>query len=125
MVPVVASHVLATIDPGMAMDLSDLLLKCISRGCRKTYECGVRSLQDFCNAKTLCSMPVDAITLCAIFWMMKKSMTCKVRSVLKYVSGIRAAHSMTATHGHYLITQLYHHCADEAIPDIRCGAMPG
>jgi hypothetical protein len=27
---------------------------------------------------------------------------------------------MTATHGHYLITQLHHHCADEAIPDIRC-----
>ena len=85
-----ASHSLATLDPGLAFDLSDLLFSCVSRGCRKTYDCGFRDLEAFCARTKLCAMPVDAITLSA--WMMEKAKTCKVRSVIKYASGVRSAH---------------------------------
>ena len=90
LLPVVASHSLATLDPGLALDLSDLLFSCVSRGCRKTYECGFRDLESFCARRGLCAMPVDAVTLSA--WMMEKAKSCKVRSVIKYASGVRSAH---------------------------------
>ena len=87
---VVAHHALSHCDLQLACDLSDLLRESISAGCRSTYACGLKSLSDFCKAKNLCALPVDAVTLCA--WMMVKCKTIKVKSVIKYTCGIRYAH---------------------------------
>ena len=76
----------------MVFDLSDLLRESISEGCRSTYRCGFDSLVDFCAKMSLCALPVDAITLCA--WMMFKAKTIKVKSVVKYVCGIRYVHTL-------------------------------
>ena len=76
----------------MAFDLSDLLRESISEGCRSTYRCGFDSLTEFCAKTNLCALPVDALTLCA--WMMFKAKTIKVKSVVKYVCGIRYVHTL-------------------------------
>ena len=76
----------------MAFDLSDLLRESISEGCRSTYRCGFDSLVEFCAKTKLCALPVDAITLCA--WMMFKAKTIKVKSVVKYICGIRYVHTL-------------------------------
>jgi hypothetical protein len=87
---VVAHHAITDCDMEMAFDLSDLLRESITQGCRNSYLCGYNSLSVFCKTKKLCAMPVDAITLCA--WMLEKAKTIKVRSVIKYMCGIRFAH---------------------------------
>ena len=76
----------------MALDLSDLLRESVSEGCRSTYKCGFDSLVEFCKKSNLCALPVDAITLCA--WMMFKAKTIKVKSIVKYICGIRYAHTL-------------------------------
>ena len=90
--PVVAGHVLAQRDPALALELSDLLEAAVSRGTRSTYRSGFASLVEFCETRGLCSLPVDAVTLAG--WMMERCKSVKVKSVLKYVSGIRFAHIM-------------------------------
>jgi hypothetical protein len=55
-----------------------------------TFSCGFISLSVFCMLKKLSCLPVDAVTLCA--WMSVKCKTVKVKSVIKYVCGIRFAH---------------------------------
>ena len=55
-----------------------------------TFSCGFISLSDFCKVKKLSCLPVDAVTLCA--WRSVKCKTVKVKSVIKYVCGIRFAH---------------------------------
>ena len=90
LLPVVARHELAFSDLQLACDLSDLLRESISKGCSSTYSCGFKSLSDFCKSKKLSCLPVDAITLCA--WMSVKCKSVKVKSVIKYVCGIRFAH---------------------------------
>ena len=90
LLPVVAQHVLSISDLQLACDLSDLLRESISKGSTSTYSCGFRSLSEFCSARKLCCLPVDAITLCA--WMSVKCQTVKVKSVIKYVCDIRFAH---------------------------------
>ena len=92
---VVSHHALAYCDLQMACDLSDLLRESISQGCRNTYKCGFDSLTEFCSLSSstshkLSALPVDAITLCA--WMMYKAQSIKVKSVVKYICGIRFAH---------------------------------
>ena len=76
----------------MAFDLSDLLRESISEGCRSTYKCGFDSLTEFCTKNKFCALPVDALTLCA--WMMFKAQTIKVKSVVKYICGIRYVHAL-------------------------------
>jgi hypothetical protein len=49
-------------------------------------------LKEFCRPLKLSFLPVDAITLAA--WMMERCKTIKVKSVVKYVCGIRFAHIM-------------------------------
>ena len=90
LLPVIAQHALSISDLQLACDLSDLLRESISKGSTNTYSCGFRSLSEFCSARKLCCLPVDAITLCA--WMSVKCQTVKVKSVIKYVCGIRFAH---------------------------------
>ena len=92
LIPVVANHQLALCDLRLATDLSDLLQGSISRGTRSTYHCGFESLKEFCRPLELSFLPVDAITLAA--WMMERCKTIKVKSVVKYVCGIRFAHIM-------------------------------
>ena len=92
LLPVVACHALARTNQRLAVDLSELLRSSINRSTRGTYQCGFASLSDFCRRVHLCAMPVDAITLAA--WMMEKCKTVKVKSVEKYVCGIRFAHIM-------------------------------
>lgn len=92
LLPVVACHALARTNQRLAVDLSELLRGSINRSTRGTYQCGFASLTDFCRSVHLCAMPVDAITLAA--WMMEKCKTVKVKSVVKYVCGIRFAHIM-------------------------------
>jgi hypothetical protein len=92
LIPVVANHQLALCDLRLATDLSDLLQGSISRGTRSTYHCGFESLKEFCRPLKLSFLPVDAITLAA--WMMERCKTIKVKSVVKYVCGIRFAHIM-------------------------------
>ena len=92
LLPVVANHPLALCDLRIATDLSDLLQGSISRGTRNTYQCGFESLQEFCRPLKLSPLPVDAITLAA--WMMERCRSIKVKSVVKYVCGIRFAHIM-------------------------------
>jgi hypothetical protein len=87
---VVAQHAIANCDMEMAFDLSDLLRESISQGSRSSYLCGFNSLKAFCKQKKLSALPVDAITLCA--WMLDKAKSIKVRSVIKYMCGIRFAH---------------------------------
>jgi hypothetical protein len=90
LLPVIAHHDLAFTDLQLACDLSDLLRESISKGSTSTYSCGFKSLTEFCKLKKLCYLPVDAVTLCA--WMSVKCKTVKVKSVIKYVCGIRFAH---------------------------------
>lgn len=90
LLPVIAQHVLSTSDLQLACDLSDLLRESISKGSTSTYSCGFKSLSEFCAPRKLCCLPVDAVTLCA--WMSVKCQTVKVKSVIKYVCGIRFAH---------------------------------
>ena len=92
LIPVVANHPLALCDLRLATDLSDLLQGSISRGTRSTYHCGFESLKEFCLPLNLSFLPVDAVTLSA--WMMERCKTIKVKSVVKYVCGIRFAHIM-------------------------------
>ena len=92
LLPVVAGHVLAQRDPALALELSDLLEAAVSRGTRSTYRSGFASLVEFCETRGLCSLPVDAVTLAG--WMMERCKSVKVKSVLKYVCGIRFAHIM-------------------------------
>ena len=87
-----AQHQLALCDLRLATDLSDLLQGSISRGTRSTYHCGFESLKEFCRPLGLSFLPVDAITLAA--WMMERCRSIKVKSVVKYVCGIRFAHIM-------------------------------
>ena len=87
-----AKHQLALCDLQLATDLSDLLQGSISRGTRSTYHCGFESLKEFCRPLGLSFLPVDAITLAA--WMMERCRSIKVKSVVKYVCGIRFAHIM-------------------------------
>jgi len=92
LLPVIASHILSHCDLQLACDISDLLRESIGNGTRGTYSCGFKSLSVFCKEKRLCALPVDAVTLIA--WM---SVTCKritVKSVVKYICGIRFAHIM-------------------------------
>ena len=90
LLPVIAHHDLAFTDLQLACDLSDLLRESISKGSTSTYSCGFKSLTEFCKLKKLSYLPVDAVTLCA--WMSVKCKTVKVKSVIKYVCGIRFAH---------------------------------
>ena len=88
--PVIRCHDLFTNDLQLACDLSDLLRESICKTSASTYSCGFKSLVAFCKPKKLCSMPVTAVTLCA--WMAVKCREVKVKSVIKYVCGIRFAH---------------------------------
>ena len=90
LLPVIARHDLALTDLQLACDLSDLLRESISKGSSSTYSCGFKSLTEFCKLKKLSFLPVDAVTLCA--WMSFKCKSVKVKSVIKYVCGIRFAH---------------------------------
>ena len=90
LLPVIARHDLAFTDLQLACDLSDLLRESISKGSSSTYSCGFKSLTEFCKLKKLSFLPVDAVTLCA--WMSFKCKSVKVKSVIKYVCGIRFAH---------------------------------
>ena len=90
LLPVIARHDLAFNDLQLACDLSDLLRESISKGSTSTYSCGFKSLTEFCKLKKLSFLPVDAVTLCA--WMSVKCKSVKVKSVIKYVCGIRFAH---------------------------------
>ena len=92
LLPVVAGHQLARCDPPLALELSDLLHAAVSRGTRNTYQCGFDSLVVFCKPRRLSALPVDAVTLAS--WMLERCKTVKVKSVLKYVCGIRFAHIM-------------------------------
>ena len=92
LLPVVATHPLAQRDPQIALELSDLLQVAVSRGTLRTYRSGFESLVDFCKPRKLSPLPVDAVTLSA--WMVERCKTVKVKSVMKYVSGIRFAHIM-------------------------------
>jgi hypothetical protein len=92
LLPVVASHQLARCDPPLALELSDLLHAAVSRGTRSTYRCGFDSLVAFCEPRRLSALPVDAVTLAS--WMLERCKSVKVKSVLKYVCGIRFAHIM-------------------------------
>ena len=90
LLPVIARHDLASTDLQLACDLSDLLRESISKGSSSTYSCGFKSLTEFCKLKKLSFLPVDAVTLCA--WMAVKCKSVKVKSVIKYICGIRFAH---------------------------------
>ena len=92
LLPVVAGHQLARCDPPLALELSDLLQAAVSRGTRSTYRCGLDSLVAFCKPRHLSALPVDAVTLAS--WMLERCKSVKVKSVLKYVCGIRFAHIM-------------------------------
>jgi hypothetical protein len=92
LLPVVAGHQLARCDPTLALELSDLLEAAVSRGTRSTYRCGFESLQAFCTLRGLSALPVDAVTLAS--WMMERCKSVKVKSVMKYMCGIRFAHIM-------------------------------
>ena len=92
LLPVVARHQVAHRDRLLALELSDLLEAAVSRGTLSTYRCGFASLVDFCNTRKLSALPVDAITLAA--WMLHKCKSVKVKSVVKYLCGIRFAHIM-------------------------------
>lgn len=92
LLPVVARHQLAQRDLPLALELSDLLEAAVSRGTLSTYRCGFASLVEFCKCRRLSSLPVDAITLAT--WMLFKCKSVKVKSVLKYLCGIRFAHIM-------------------------------
>ena len=92
LLPVVAGHQLARCDPPLALELSELLHAAVSRGTRSTYQCGFDSLTEFCECRHLSALPVDAVTLAS--WMLERCKSVKVKSVLKYVCGIRFAHIM-------------------------------
>ena len=92
LLPVVARHELAVCDLPLALELSDLLQAAVTRGTRSTYHCGFQSLVAFCEPRKLSSLPVDAVTLAS--WMMERCKTVKVKSVMKYVCGIRLTHIM-------------------------------
>ena len=90
LLPVIASHILSHCDFQLACDISDLLRESIGAGTRGTYSCGFKSLATFCKTKKLCALPVDAVTL--ISWMTVTCQRITVKSVVKYMCGIRFAH---------------------------------
>jgi hypothetical protein len=92
LLPVIASHILSSCDLQLACDISDLLRESIGVGTRGTYSCGFKSLSAFCKEKNLCALPVDAVTLIA--WMTVSCQRIAVKSVIKYICGIRFAHIM-------------------------------
>ena len=99
LLPAVASHAIASTDPRVAKELSDLLRVAVTPGTSATYDCGFRSLVKFCEARSLPSLPVDSVTLCA--WMSLigqlstgRSSRVKPKSIMKYISGVRHAHLM-------------------------------
>lgn len=92
LLPAVAQHPLVQQDLLIAVALSTLLRESITKGNQSTYTCGFNALVEFCRSRNLCSLPVDAVTLCA--WMMVKAESCLVKTVEKYVCGIRFAHIM-------------------------------
>ena len=91
MLPVVAAHQLAIVDPAGARLLSEVLMAAVQPTTLRTYRCGFNSLLSFCDARGLRAIPVDAITLCA--WL--TSLKCrhlKPKSVSKYLAGVRHFH---------------------------------
>ena len=63
----------------------------MTKGSLATYRCGFSNLRSFCDARGLCAIPVDAITLCA--WLtFLKCRHLKPKSVSKYLAGVRHFH---------------------------------
>jgi hypothetical protein len=90
MLPAVASHAYALVDPAGAMRLSELLRESITINTNATYNTGYKSLADFCAPLGLCARPVDEMTLIA--WAETKGLTAKPKTISKYISGIRFSH---------------------------------
>ena len=74
-------HAIVHSDLQMAFDLSDLLRGSVGQGSRKN----------------LCALLMNALTRCS--WMKHKCETVKVKSVVKYMCGIRLAHLLEGLGG--------------------------
>jgi hypothetical protein len=90
-VPAVAAHRIASVDPAAAEALSRLLGHAVTPGTAATYLNAFSQLQVFCSARGLPFLPTDSISLCA--WLaFKADSGVKAKSLGKYVSGVRYAH---------------------------------
>ncbi len=84
---------LAAIAPDIARKVSDLLASSIVRGTLTGYNSGFKSLCDFCAPLGLVALPASCVTLVAwMHFLTHKPKPVKLKSIKKYLSGIRFFH---------------------------------